>query len=86
MEITNEERSNKYSGTCFTIGLIIGAAAGILMGLIYTPRSGNRTRKLLKEKVRWMIMSPSERYAYLLARGGFLRKRHTQEGSTTETT
>jgi len=42
--------SDKESGSNFLVGFIIGAIAGVAIGLLYAPKSGKETRALLKEK------------------------------------
>ncbi len=41
---------DKDSGGSFLIGFIIGAVAGIAIGLLYAPKAGRETRAILKEK------------------------------------
>jgi gas vesicle protein len=36
--------------TSFLTGLILGAVVGLAIGFLYAPKSGEETRKLLKEK------------------------------------
>ena len=38
------------SGNNFALGLLLGAAIGIGIGLLYAPSTGTETRALLKEK------------------------------------
>ena len=38
------------SATSFGIGLLVGVAAGIAIGVLYAPRAGSETRTMLKEK------------------------------------
>lgn len=42
--------SEKEGGSNFLVGFIIGAIAGVAIGLLYAPKSGKETRALLKEK------------------------------------
>ncbi|MGG6296197.1 YtxH domain-containing protein [Leptolyngbya sp. AN02str] len=37
------------SGGAFAVGLVLGAAAGLVTGLLMAPRSGRETRKILKK-------------------------------------
>ena len=37
-------------GSGFAIGLIVGAVLGLAIGFLFAPRSGEETRRLLKEK------------------------------------
>lgn len=37
-------------GSGFAIGLIVGAALGLAIGFLFAPRSGEETRRILKEK------------------------------------
>lgn len=41
---------NENTGTGFFPGLILGAALGAAIALLYAPQSGADTRKLVKEK------------------------------------
>ena len=41
--------SNDASGN-FTLGLILGVAVGVGIGLLYAPQPGATTRSMLKEK------------------------------------
>jgi hypothetical protein len=38
------------AGGAFLLGLLIGATAGALLGLLSTPRSGAQTRRQLKDR------------------------------------
>ena len=42
--------SEKEGGSNFLVGFIIGAIAGVAIGLLYAPKSGKETRALLREK------------------------------------
>jgi gas vesicle protein len=42
--------SEKEGGSNFLVGFVIGAIAGVAIGLLYAPKSGKETRALLKEK------------------------------------
>ncbi len=37
-------------GSGFAIGLLVGAVLGLAIGFLFAPRSGEETRRLLKEK------------------------------------
>ena len=41
---------SKDTSTGFFAGLIIGAVIGVAVGILYAPKSGNETRRLVKEK------------------------------------
>ena len=41
---------NRDSSSGFFAGLLIGAVIGAAIGLLYAPRSGDETRRLVKEK------------------------------------
>ncbi len=43
--------SNSNSELKFAIGFILGMAAGLAIGLVFAPKSGEETRQLLKERV-----------------------------------
>ena len=80
--------SNKGLVSSFTIGFIVGTAIGTAIGLIYAPESGEDARKMWREKteavinpfkkamfnLKWMMMSPRERYTYLWDHGGSLHE------------
>jgi len=40
------------SGGKFFIGALIGAAAGAVAGLLFAPRSGKQTRKIIGDKTK----------------------------------
>ena len=72
--------SNKNMALGFAIGLGIGA----IVALLYAPGSGEENRQLIKSKsanmtkrlkfnLKWMLMTPRERYLFLWNRGGSLR-------------
>jgi gas vesicle protein len=74
------------------IGFAIGFGIGTIIGLLYAPESGEETRQLLKEKtegvmnklifnLKWLIMSPRERYLYFWNRGGSLRELRQESAS-----
>ena len=42
--------SEKEGGSNFLVGFIIGAIAGVAIGLLYAPKTGKETRALLREK------------------------------------
>jgi gas vesicle protein len=42
--------SNSDSGARFGIGLILGLAVGIALGFLFAPRTGKKTRELIKDK------------------------------------
>jgi len=46
------------SGSTFGIGLLVGAAIGLILGLLFAPRPGAETRELLREKVESAKRSP----------------------------
>ena len=73
--------SNKNLAIGFALGLGIGA----IVGLLYAPNTGEKTRELLSKKsgaalkrmgsnLKWTLMTPRERYMYLWKRGGSLRE------------
>ncbi|MDD4859335.1 MAG: YtxH domain-containing protein [Dehalococcoidales bacterium] len=76
--------------TCyFGIGLAIGAVAGIVAASFYSPKQLQETKKIVEEKlldgaakllfhVRWLTMTPRERYTFLWQRGGSLHDWRTQ--------
>jgi gas vesicle protein len=45
-----EVKMNKDTGGRFFAGLILGAIIGAAVGLLYAPKPGTETRRLLKEK------------------------------------
>jgi gas vesicle protein len=42
--------ADRDSGASFSIGLLLGVAAGVAVGFLYAPKTGKETRALLKEK------------------------------------
>ncbi len=76
--------------TCyFGLGLAIGAVLGITAATIYSPKEIRETGKVVEEKIlslaarvmsniRWLMMTPRERYTFLWQRGGSLRDWRTQ--------
>ncbi len=67
------------------IGFAIGLGIGAFIGLLYAPEPGKEARQLLREKaadaikrlmfnLKWIIMSPRDRYMYLWNRSGSLRE------------
>ena len=51
MGFTKEvDMSDKDTTANFGMGLIIGAAIGTAIGMLYAPQSGKKTRALLREK------------------------------------
>ncbi|MFC1942692.1 YtxH domain-containing protein [Chloroflexota bacterium] len=69
------------------IGLALGLGVGTIIGLLYAPESGEEVRKVIRGKtdtitdsigklmfkLRWITMSPRERYLYHWNHGGSLR-------------
>ena len=43
--------NDSSSGVKFAVGFILGIATGLAIGFIFTPRSGEETRELLKGKM-----------------------------------
>jgi len=86
MTDNREEMSGKHIGAGFTVSFIVGAAIGVAMGLLYAPRPGRETREHLGERVRWITMSPHEKYAYLWERGGSIGEWLKKQRETRETT
>jgi gas vesicle protein len=41
---------NELTGTRFDLCLYIGVAAGLAIGLLFAPQSGDETRAMLREK------------------------------------
>ena len=75
--------------TKFAVGFAIGAAIGLALSFLYAPQGAPETRKKFEEKIldlaaralfnlRWLVMTPRERYVFLLHRAGSLRDWRTQ--------
>jgi gas vesicle protein len=70
------------------IGFAVGLGIGAILGVVLAPQSGEETRQMLAEKtedfssnfdklmfnLRWLVMTPRERYAHLWKHGGSLRE------------
>lgn len=64
---------NRNSDILPAVGVVfLGVAAGVVLGMICAPRSGEETRKQLAEyprrvlfRLRWVFWSPEQRYRYL---------------------
>jgi len=41
---------SRGSGTNLAIGFIVGVAAGVVIGIVFAPKSGLETREFLREK------------------------------------
>lgn len=52
--------SDKDTSGSFAIGFIIGAVAGVAIGMLYAPKAGRETRALLKEKAEEVKEKASE--------------------------
>jgi len=75
---------NQISG--LAAGLVVGAAAGTLVGILFAPEPGSEAREMVKDRLnflaapckkllfdlKWMTMSPREKYSYFWAHGGSL--------------
>jgi gas vesicle protein len=42
--------SNSSGSTGFGIGMLVGAIAGLIIGLLYAPRPGEESRELVRQK------------------------------------
>jgi hypothetical protein len=70
------------------IGFAVGIGIGAVLGVLLAPQSGEETRRMLAERteglgsnfdklmfnLRWLVMTPRERYAHLWKHGGSLRE------------
>lgn len=45
---------NKDNAGSFGMGLLVGAVAGLVVGLLFAPKSGRETRAMLKERAENM--------------------------------
>lgn len=61
---------SKDGGGKFILGAVIGAAAGALAGLLFAPRSGKETRKIIKDKA----VEYTEKGKEALEKGGEIAK------------
>ena len=52
--------SDKDSGSSFAIGFLVGAIAGMAIGILYAPKPGKETRAMLKEKADELKEKASE--------------------------
>jgi gas vesicle protein len=50
MNIESGSKTNTGSSTKFLAGLIMGAVIGAAVALLYAPKPGSETRRLVKEK------------------------------------
>ena len=80
--------SSRNLASGLAVGFVLGTAIELAVGLLYAPRPGEETRRILRDKaeeafnpikktlfrLRWMTMSLRERYSYLWAKGGSLRE------------
>ena len=85
--------SQRSFATNFAVGFLIGTTVGAVLSLLYTPEPGEEARKALRKRIdavivspaskiihnlRWMIMSPRDKYSYLWTHGGSLREWRSQ--------
>ena len=70
----------------YLTGAAIGFSLGIVIGFLYAPHSGRKTREQLRQRIMWVFMSPRQRYAYLWRRGGSLQEWLQQQRKTSEST
>ena len=81
--------SNKALVSSLASGFVIGIAIGTAVGQMYAPESGEDARKIWGEKagavikkamfnLRWMMLSPREKYTYLWKHGGSLHEWRSQ--------
>ena len=43
---------SKESAAGFGVGLLVGAALGVAIGMLYAPQSGRETRAMIEDKAR----------------------------------
>ena len=63
----------KSSEKLTIFGLATGLVVGAVLGLVFAPGSGAKTRGRLSHRVNWVLWTPEERYLHLLRktrRGG----------------
>ena len=53
----------KDSASGFGIGLLAGAAIGLVVGILYAPRSGKDTREQVGEKAHEVVETAKEKVA-----------------------
>jgi gas vesicle protein len=67
---------NNSSGN-FALGLILGAAIGVGIGLLYAPRAGTATRTMLKEKAA-ELSNRADEFAEKVKEGAATAKRNLE--------
>lgn len=53
---------NRDSASGFGIGILVGVAAGLIVGFLYAPRSGRETREIISGRAREISEQAKERW------------------------
>ena len=74
MDTESSSETSTVSSNKFLTGLIVGAVIGVAIGLLYAPRPGVETRRLLREKASAIKEKASKAASKIKVSDNFLRK------------